>query len=431
MVVSPAEVNIATVTLADARPHPRDDALPGFDALAHAPLPGPVSAIYDRARSEIQTLMPIQAAWRPGKSLTMRYRVSALGGDLDGSNDIVAVIGDVPEGISIVAGPDGEVGVWVLPDDPLLPGLESALDVPTVSRLLADLGSSEEASATRLRAYRPGRRAVVQVEAGPSSLFLKVTPPSGVEALHERHRILADHVPVPDSLGLAPDLGIVVMRALPGSDLRTSLRSGRQPFPEPTALASIPQTLPDPRAEWRSWAPEERLAGTVDLLARLLPEEEARLQRLVHEIGDDSSRREVPVHGDFHEAQILTAGRDLVGLIDVDTFGWGHAGDDEATMLAHLHLLAPGCHDPRAVIELARSLNRIWDSCCDPVRLRLKTAAHVLGLATGPFRVQSENWPAETRMRIDVAEQWVDSARTLEGRGLLAVSGSSQARRRS
>ena len=413
------------MTLVDARPHPTDDALPGFDELVHSPIPGPVEAIYARAGTEIETLRPIQASWRPGQSLTMRYRITANRGDLAGSNDIVAVIGELPEGVSVVAGPDGEVGVWVLPDDPLLPGLRSALDVPTVSKLLADLGSSEEASATRLRAYRPGRRAVVQVDAGSSSLFLKVNPPSRVEALHAKHRFLADHIPVPDSLGLSPDLGIVVMRALPGADLRASLRGGRQPFPSPEALASISASLPDPHPEWRSWSPEETLPGIVDLLVTLLPEEEGRLQGLVDEIGDDPGPRDVAVHGDFHEAQILTSGADLVGLIDVDTFGWGRAGDDGATMLAHLHLLAPGCQDPRAVIGLARSLNRIWDASCEPIRLRLKTAAHVLGLATGPFRVQSENWPEETRYRIAVAEQWVDSARRLNESRLTPVSASS------
>jgi hypothetical protein len=34
----------------------------------------------------------------------------------------------------------------------------------------------------------------------------------------------------------------------------------------------------------------------------------------------------------------------------------------------------------------------------------------VLGLATGPFRVQSADWPQETADRISIAEQWVQSA---------------------
>jgi len=46
----------------------------------------------------------------------------------------------------------------------------------------------------------------------------------------------------------------------------------------------------------------------------------------------------------------------------------------------------------------------------DPVSLRLRTAAVVLGLATGPFRVQEANWPAVTERRIALSEEWVLSA---------------------
>jgi len=404
---------------------PTDPRLPGFGELLDATLPGPVEAIYARAGSNIDTLRAIQATWRPGKRLTMRYRVTALEGDLAGTNDVIAVIGDIPDGVSLVAGPETEVGVWVLPDDPMLPGLRSALDVPTVSRLLADLGSSERAVSTRLRAYRPGRRAVVQVDAGASSIFLKVVPPKRIESLHARHRFLTDHLPVPDSLGLAPDLGIVVMRALPGVDLRTALREDRSPLPDPSAIVSLAASLPSPWRTWQTWSPEDNLAGTVDLLARLVPEEATRLERLQRDIGEDTAPRDHPVHGDYHEAQILVDGSKLIGLIDVDTFGWGRPGDDAATMLAHLHLMAAGCRAPERVIEIALSLNHAWDSVFDPVRLRLKTAAHVLGLATGPFRVQSTDWRTETRSRIEVAGQWVESAHKVDERSLTAASGMS------
>lgn len=404
---------------------PLDPGLPGFEELLYSPVPGPVAAIYEQAGSSIETLKAIQTTWRPGKSLTMRYRVTAAEGGLPGMNDVIAVIGHIPEGVSLVAGPEAEVGLWVLPDDPMLPGLRSALDVPTVSRLLSDLGAKEEATATRLRAYRPGRRAVVQVDAGSSSIFLKVVPPKRIEALHAKHRFLADHLPVPDSLGLAPSQGIVAMMALPGADLRTALRQNLQPFPSADAIASVVMALPHPSDEWRSWSPEETLRGIVDLLTLLLPDESDRLEKLVAAIGKDPSKRNVPVHGDFHEAQILVDRSRIVGLIDVDTFGWGRSGDDAATMLAHLHLLAPDCPDPNAVLALARTLNQRWDATTDPVRLRLKTGAHVLGLATGSFRVQSDNWVAETRARIDVAEQWVNSALEIDERTLTPASGTS------
>lgn len=410
-----------------ASSRPDDPRLPGFEELLHATVPGPVEAIYERARSNIEYLEAIQTTWRPGRSLTMRYRVTAADGDLAGTNDVIAVIGEIPDGVSVVAGPGTEVGVWVLPDDPMLPGLRSALDVPTVSRLLSDLGSTEKASATRLRAYRPGRRAVVQVEAGSSSIFLKVVPPKRIDALHSKHRFLADHLPVPDSLGLAPSQGIVAMMALSGADLRTAFRKNLRPFPDADAIASVVMALPDPKDEWRAWSPEDTLPRIVELLTLLVPEESERLDRLAAAIGADPAERDVPVHGDFHEAQILVNGSRLVGLIDVDTFGWGRSGDDAATMLAHLHLLAPDCPDPNAVLRLARALNQRWDRTTDPIRLRLKTGAHVLGLATGSFRVQSANWVAETRARIEMAEQWVDSAFEIGEKTLSGASGMSHA----
>lgn len=391
--------------------HLEDPLLPGFEELLQSSTPGPLEAIYSRAGSRIVESRAIQTTWHPGRSLTVRYRISAADGELAGSNDVVAVIGEIPEDSSLVAGPDAEVGVWIVPDDPMLPGLRSALDVPTVSSLLASLGSTEVATATRLRAYRPGRRAVVQVEAGSSSIFLKVVPPKRIEALHARHRFLSDHLPVPDSLGLSPSLGVVAMAALPGVDLRASLRHGATPYPGPDTITSLVHSLPEPEEKWRTWSPEDALEGTVDLLRLLLPDETARLGSLAEEIGKDAGPRDVPVHGDYHEAQILTDGPRLVGLIDVDTFGWGRRGDDAATMLAHLHLLAAESADPRSVLDLAVALNRRWDAVYDPVRLRLKTAAHVLGLATGSFRVQTPNWVEETRARIDAAEQWVESAR--------------------
>lgn len=418
------------MTSVQTRPHPTDPNLAGFDELIGSSIPGPVAAVYGNAQSEISRVRPIQAAWRPGRSLTMRYKVTARGGRLDGENDLVAVIGELPDGVSVVEGPDVEVGVWVLPDDPQLPGLRSALDLATVSRLLSDLGAPDRAYSTRLRAYRAGRRAVVQVDAGGSSLFIKAVPPPRIEALHNKHRFLADHLPVPDSLGLAADLGLVVMRAVPGVDLRTALRDGKPSALDAAAIASLVSSLPEPKPEWRSWSPEESLSGSVELLSLLLPEEQDRLRRLALEIGYENRDRDAPVHGDFHGAQILVDGPSVIGMIDVDTYGWGRCGDDAATMLAHLHLLASSCGHPESVVQLARSLNRLWDSATDPVRLRQKTAAHVLGLATGPFRVQSRNWALETRSRIDIAEQWVESARRIDEKSLTAASGSSHERHR-
>lgn len=408
-----------------ARPYLVDDDLPGFDEIMHQTVPGPIAVVYDGAGTYIDSISLIQTTWRPGRQLTVRYRISGSGGGLDGEHDVVVMSGAVPDGATLIEGPDGSVGLWVVPDDPLLPGLGSALDLSTAAKLVADLGSVDEVTRSRLRAYRPGRRAVVEVTAGRSSIYLKVVPPAEVDLLHEKHRYLSDFTAVPDSLGVARELGLVVMPALGGVDLRSTLRSGRTPLPHPLTIAHMVEGLPAPAESWTSRSPIEGLPNIVGLLERLVPEEAGRLAWLAEHIGAENGEEEIPVHGDFHEAQILADGERPVGLIDVDTYGWGRPGDDAATMLGHLHLLAPSCHDPGRTIELAHALNRHWDSRFDPIDLRLRTAAVVLGLATGPFRVNRPNWPAETVARIDVAEHWVESAHRLDERSLIVTSGGS------
>jgi hypothetical protein len=170
------------------------------------------------------------------------------------------------------------------------------------------------------------------------------------------------------------------------------------------------------------------LPGISGLLIRLVPEARERIESLVSEIGLQPGSATVPIHGDFHEAQVLINGSQSVGLLDVDTYGWGRPGADAATMLGHLHLLAPGCRGD--AIGLARGLNRHWDTIFDPIALRLSTACTVLGLATGPFRVQSPRWRGETLARIEVAEQWVHSAHRIDERSLIAISGRSHDRLR-
>ena len=46
----------------------------------------------------------------------------------------------------------------------------------------------------------------------------------------------------------------------------------------------------------------------------------------------------------------------------------------------------------------------------DPIDLRARTAAAILGLASGPFRVFEPNWPEAVERRVDLAEQWLASA---------------------
>lgn len=394
-----------------ARVLSKDD-LEGVSSLLAEGFPWPVLALYESAGSVVDEAALIQVSWRPGRSVLMRYRVRGSVGSLAGENQVVVSAGDIPEGAVEIEGPGGRVGVWIVPDDPLLPGLRSSLDKSTVTRLLRSLGSSDEVKRIRLRSYRPGRRGVIEALAGDTTVYLKVVRPEEAEGLHDKHRYLAERMPVPDSLGISRELGVVVMQSLPGVDLRRVLRSGSSGIPDPGSIVALLDALPEPPGSYPRRSPSDPVPRIVDFLRRVVPDMQEALDELstVIEIGASEL---VPTHGDFHEAQILMVGSSPVGLIDVDSYGWGGTADDASTMLGHLAMLAQSVPNPRPVLELARDLNSIWDRRMDPVSLRNRTATVILGLATGPFRVQKPGWPDLTRDRVRIAQRWARSAARL------------------
>lgn len=407
-----------------------DPDLPGSDPLLTETVPAPVAAIIEEAGSTLTGLQAVQSSWWPGKQLIVRYKVTAAGGWLEGSHQIVAIAGRIPDGAAHVEGPNGAVGIWVVPNDPELPGLSSALDREIVARLVGDLGSGTTVSAMRFRAYRPGRRGVVEAVGSPHSLFLKVVRPKAAKSLHDKHRHLAAQMPVPDSLGFSADLGVVLLPAIPGADLRKVLRDGGAVLPAPDDVAALIDDLPNPLDGKVTRSPIEKLPRIAELLSLIVPTEAERLGRLVSAIGTDDREADVPVHGDFYEAQVLIDNGHPVGLIDVDTYGWGRPGDDPAMMIGHLHLLAASAPEPKRVLAFASRLQQLWEAKLDPIDLRRRIAAVILGQATGPFRVQRREWPDETVTRIDVAQRWVERSLWADEKSLILDSGSSHVRPR-
>lgn len=367
----------------------------------------------DAAGGELRSLAPRQASYQPGRSLTVRYDATVRWSDGKVTNEMLVARGGTrpPSGSVVVADGDCEVAVWRVPHDPGLPGLAPALDPDRVRRLLADLGTEVASVTTRLRAYRPGRRAVVEVTAPGTRLFLKVVRPMAAEGLHRRHQVLTGHVPVPASLGWSPQLGIVALQALGGHTLRLALDQ-RRGVPGSGALLALLDALPDPAGlagpagGWRS-------AHFGALIARVAPELRPRVSRLSDELQTAETAlalARVPVHGDLHEAQLLVDGGRVTGLLDVDTFGLGHRVDDLATIIGHLSTLALGSRRQGSIEAYASRLLEAFDRTVDPVVLRQATAAVVLGLATGPFRVLEPGWRRATAQRVGLAEKWLASA---------------------
>jgi len=115
-----------------------------------------------------------------------------------------------------------------------------------------------------------------------------------------------------------------------------------------------------------------------------------------------------PTHGDFHEGQVHVAGGRIVGVLDIDTIGPGRRADDLACLVAHLSTVQRmNPAQASRVHDLIRTWVPVFDDRVDATELRLRAAAVIISLATGPYRGQEANWPGETRAILDAAEALV------------------------
>ena len=233
------------------------------------------------------------------------------------------------------------------------------------------------------------------------------------EALLDIHRTLAQHLPVPEGLGRTAD-GLVVLTAMPGRTLRDLLRSGHTDLPAPGLIGALLDRLPPGLAEG---APRADHFANVDrhalAIASVLPEAAGRLQELRGRLGaaaaaDAASHPVVPVHGDLYEAQVLVTEDSVSGLLDIDTAGAGVRADDWANLCAHLSVLAHVTEHSKAIRRYEAAVLAHAEDQTDGADLRARSAAAVVGLATGPFRVLERDWPANTMRRLDLAAEWLD-----------------------
>lgn len=388
-----------------------DPELPVVSALLSEPIPGPIAAVAAAAEGEIVDSSPIQVTWWPGSSITVRYRTTVEGGEMAGTQDFVAVAGRIPDGAAIVEYDEGEVGVWRVPFDPALPGLSPSLDPAQAREILKSLGAEDGPVHTRMRAYRPGRRAVVSVDGPSHGIYLKVVRPKKVRKLHEDHKTLPAGLPVPQTLGFSADLGIVALQAMPGRTLREALEDPDAALPDAAAITELIVSLPTPPSGHVGKSMVERAPELASLLVHLVPDNVGEIDRFLAELGEETDSDLIPVHGDFYESQVMVENGSIVGLLDVDTYGLGRRGEDPGVMLGHLALWMGMSAQPLRVQAFAKSLIDAWDRVYDPVDIRRRAAATLFSLATGPFRVQTADWPGETNRRIALALQWLESAR--------------------
>ncbi len=377
---------------------------------------GLLHAVAEAAGGTLRTWRPRQVNHQPGRSTVVQYRTGVrwAGGETT-SETFIAATGDriPPQGAAVFDDGSHRVAAWRWPHDPFLPGLSDALDPVRVGSLLGDLGVDGGAVQIHTRAYRPGRRAVVEVTGRRGRLFLKIVPPEKVEGLHLRHRSLVDHLPVPDSLGWS-DGGVLVLTALPGETMRAGFRSARQQLPQPEAISRLLDRLPSQLANER---PARDLLSLLShhasVIAETVPSARSKLEETLKTLTAGSADDPGPVtavHGDLYEAQLMMNRGRITGLLDIDTAGAGYRVDDFANFCAHLSVLAQMTDRPRQIRRFGAGLLAHAETLHPKPVLRRRIAAAVLGLASGPFRVLEANWETNTARRLDLAIEWMTGA---------------------
>ena len=386
--------------------------MPALEVLLGPDAPDVLNAMVSSTGAAVTEARPSQVRYVPGKSVTVQYRVAVCdAGGRTTRGTLVAAAGvATPQGTTFLESGDIRIAVWRFPDDPFLPGLAPASDPPRAAELLTRLGIPTESVKIRTRAYRAGRRAVLQLGSEAGTIYIKVLRPRRIVALQRLHVDLAPHLPIPQSLGWSKKLGIVAMQALGGSTLRHSLENGVIELPSPAALAGLLEQFPEPSPNAKKVAAAyKRAAEHARLLGAVLPTASTQIGEIVAGVsradGDDPP---VAVHGDFHASQVLIDSGRIVGLVDVDTAGIGQRADDLANILGQLATVASVAKNPAAIDEYRALLLEDFGRRTDPVVLRKRVAGVILGLATGPFRVQLPDWPEATLRRLELAQMWLD-----------------------
>lgn len=266
------------------------------------------------------------------------------------------------------------LAVWAYPADPMLPALAGATYPDRVVDSLAALGVTVTEPRLSVAAYRPGKRAVIRLDAAETTVFLKVIRPDRVGpivALHEAFR--AQGLPVPAVLASRPD-GLLVLERVPGVpagqrvvELADDPRFVEQMVDLGTRIAHV-----DVTARAQSDALDHGAWHRATLRAAL-PDRAAEIDGLYDEIdrrrASSASDALAVIHGDLHLEQLFVHPSEpwrVTGLLDVDTAGLGHPARDAAALVAHLVVTGQWHRgngdeaEARACERLADDVTRTW-----------------------------------------------------------------------
>ncbi len=328
------------------------------------------------------------------------------------------------ERAEIFAAGSRQLAVWLYPKDPELPGLvraaypETMAEVLNEHRVLPQPVRPEQVQLEMI-AYRPRRRAVlravVTTPAGRSTLYVKVLREQLFAEVERRHLLLLEAgVPAPPVAAATAD-HLLVLRELGGRPLARAIFD---PHPPTSAenLVNLLDAMPAAVSQLTRRPPwTDSVQHYTAMVQRALPAEQRRLDWVTAEIQAGlagTAPGDEPTHGDFHEGQVHVDGGRVCGVLDVDTIGPGRRVDDLACLVAHLSTVQRMNREQAARVQaLLAGWVPVFDTRVDAAELRLRAAAVVISLATGPYRSQEPHWERETSFIIDAAEALVRQVR--------------------
>jgi aminoglycoside phosphotransferase (APT) family kinase protein len=396
-----------------------DPLLPAAAHLTSAAATEVLRPVVAATGGELLSCRASHVQYRPESELVVRYRCEIRRGGIDVTDNLLAattVAGPLTGTVPIEAeAPDGRVlsvGVWRWPFDPILGDLTTMVTPHLAGALLGDLVGSD--AALEVVAYRPTERAVVRVRGTDREIYVKVVPPAATAALVRRHVTLADAgLPVPRVL--ATGNGWIAMESLVGTTLRDRLKDGADRLPPADRYRELLDVLADidlgdttPVRSRVTDAPHHAA-----MLATVLPDHCGRLQAIVEQLTAPWASVAVTgtVHGDLHEAQLVVDDTAVTGLLDIDDVGPGNPLDDVGALVAHLRFRAMTSGD-RRIDAYAAAVRCALSSIHDDREVDRHIAAVLVGLATGPFRVQQPGWAETTSRALDLVEHHLAAAGT-------------------
>lgn len=349
---------------------------------------------------------PLQAVYRPGKRLTVMHTVPVIRG---GESSTELIVTDSRGGeldATVVDDGDQQLAVWRMEADPFLPGLHKLLDPASRAAFTDALGLPRAATA-RVRSYRPTRRAVVELADEEPIAYVKVVEPRRIHRLIDAFTALESVDGVARCHGWAADDGLLVIEALHGTALDAAIRRG-EALPAPDALLHHLDLLP--RLDGPVVDHRPALRDQKKLLRALVPHRWSDIGHLYDMLRDATPEGDPEtVHGDFHAAQVITAGGRIVGLVDVDRAGLGHRVDDLAMFLAHLQVLALDGATSSPAATYLQHLHDHWKHTVSEADLRTGVARSLFGFAPGGFTAQSLQWREIADSRLDAAIAWLEA----------------------